>query len=304
MASTHTEVYRRFDGDISRHPLRFLPLFLSELKVATRKKLPLAILYLPLLIGTVIACFAVYAKFMLDGAIGGAKPTSFQEAMAVSAVSTMATSLLEVRALVLQYFVVTTGFALLATTWYGSGLICEDRRVNAHLLYFARPLTRLDYFLGKFCTAAFFGALGVFVPGFLICTMAVVASPDFSFLTEQGDVFVGMAIFSTLWIGTITTFVLAVSSVAPKRVFAMVGVIGFMMLGDGVAAAAAMVGDVPVFRYLGLGGNLGVVGKWLLSRPGTAMPDDLVPSALGVGVMLVLSLVVIARRLRKMELAA
>lgn len=301
MAITHTEIYRRFEGTLSRHPARFLPLFLSELRVATRRKLPLVILYGPLLIGTVIACFGVYARYVLSGAAsGGGGPRDLGMTMAMS----MATNLLEVRSLLVQYFAVTTGFALLATTWYGSGLICEDRRVNAHLLYFARPLTRLDYFLGKLCTAGFFGALAILVPGTLICVMAVVASPELSFLTQQGDVFVGMAAFAALWIGTMGTFVLAVSSVAPKRVFALVGVIGFIMLGDGIVNTAAEVGDIPALAYVGLGTNLASVGEWLLAVPGKPIPDDLVPSAIGVAVMIALSLAVIARRLRSMELAA
>lgn len=302
MASTHTEIYRPFRGELSRHPLRFLPLFLSELRVATRRKLPLAILYIPLLIGTVVTCFLVYARFFLSD-VGG-EPKTLQEAMAFTAAKTAATSLLEVRVLLSQFFRVMIGFALLATTWYGSGLICEDRRANAHLLYFARPLTRLDYFLGKLCAASFFGALGVFVPSVLICLMAVFASPEFSFLTEQGDVIVGMALFSCLWIGSIGLLVLAVSSVAPKRVFAMVGVIGFMMLGDGMANAALEIGDLPVLPYVGLGKNLASLGDWLLAAPGTPAPDGLHQAAIGAGVVLVGCALLLTRQLRKMELAA
>ena len=304
MATTHTEIYRTFDGHISRHPLRFLPLFLSELKVATRKKLPLILLYVPLLIGTVVTCVFVYLKFVLADVADPSGASSIQEALAMSMAVSMASNLLEVRILLLQFFGLMTGFALLATTWYGSGLICEDRRVNAHLLYFARPLTRLDYFLGKFCTAGFFGVLAIFVPSALICLMAVFASPEFSFLTEQGDVFVGMFAYSCLWIGTITTLVLAISSAVPKRVFALVGVIAFMMLGEGIAGAAIEIGEIPVLEYVGLGRNLGLVGEWVLSQPGTEFPEGLRQAATGVGAVLLLSLMVIARQLRKMELAA
>ena len=78
-------------------------------------------------------------------------------------------------------------FALLATAWYGSGLFCEDRRAGAHQLYFARPITRLDYFLGKFLVAAFFGACAILVPALVICLVASFSSPEWSFLKEEGD---------------------------------------------------------------------------------------------------------------------
>src|SRR5437879_3710070 len=40
-------------------------------------------------------------------------------------------------------------FAILFSVWAGSGLIADDLRTGALLMYLSRPLTRLDYVLGK-----------------------------------------------------------------------------------------------------------------------------------------------------------
>src|SRR6188508_2919932 len=91
-------------------------------------------------------------------------------------------------------------FALLAVAWYGAGVLAEDRRLGAHLLYFARPLTRLDYFLGKFLTVAFFGALASLVPGLFICLVAAWSSPKWSFIREESDVLWQTCAYASIWI--------------------------------------------------------------------------------------------------------
>src|SRR5579875_715629 len=47
------------------------------------------------------------------------------------------------------FFKVELFFIMLLVAIAGPGLISQDLRFNALPLYFARPLTRLDYFLGK-----------------------------------------------------------------------------------------------------------------------------------------------------------
>ncbi len=298
MAVTHTEVYRKFKGGIARHPLRFFPLFATELSVATRRKLPLILLYGPVAIATIVTCFIVYAKFALQAGVPDS--SNLQAQLAVG----MASSMLQVRDLILQVNGIMGGFALLAMVWYGSGLICEDRRAKAHLLYFSRPLTRLDYFLGKFCVAAFFGAIAVVVPNFVVCTMAVVTSPEWSFLKEQSDVIWAVFLFGGIWITTMSSLVLAISSLAPKRVFAMVGFFGLIMVLEVFIELGVKVGNVEQLQYLRLTRNLGVVGEWLFTAPGADAPEDVTQCALGVAAWVALSLTVLAQRLRRMELAS
>ncbi|MEZ5974230.1 MAG: hypothetical protein R3E96_05155 [Planctomycetota bacterium] len=54
-----------------------------------------------------------------------------------------------------RFLQVNQFLALLVIAWYGSALIAEDKRLQANLLYFARPVTPLRYILGKLGTAAF-----------------------------------------------------------------------------------------------------------------------------------------------------
>src|SRR5262249_19136815 len=57
------------------------------------------------------------------------------------------------------FFKVQMFFVMLLVVVAGPGLISRDLRFNALPLYFARPLTRLDYFIGKL------GVIGALVAG-------------------------------------------------------------------------------------------------------------------------------------------
>ncbi len=303
MATTHTEVYRGFKGQLSAHPFRWLPLFLSEFAVATRKKLPLLLLYGPVAIATIVAMVMVYLTYIVEGVGDSTESirsgTDVASAFALAAVQSM----LEVRVFITQFYDRMSIFCLLAATWFGSGLICEDRRVNAHLLYFSRPLNRLHYFLGKFVTVGTFAAFAMLVPGLIICLMAVVNSEDYAFLKEQGDVIVYSTLYALLWIVSTSSFVLAISSLAPKKLFALVGVFGFYMMSEMFVEVAREMGKAEFFQYFSPGGNLFAIADWMLARPGAEFTDQVMYSFVGLGAMVGGALFVLARRLKRMELS-
>src|SRR5262249_32824987 len=137
-------------------------------------------------------------------------------------------------------------FALLAAIWFGSGLFADDRRLGAHQLYFARPLTRLDYFLGKFLTVAYFSALAVLGPGLVICTVAAFASPNWSFVRDAWGVILDTFAHAALWVTVTSCVTLCVSSLVSRKAFALAGAFGFFML---TSAFAALLGDVVDRKY-------------------------------------------------------
>jgi len=303
MATTHTEVYRGFKGQLSAHPFRWFPLFLSEFKVATRKKLPLLLLYGPVGIATIVGMVMVYLAYTFE-AMQQAE-TEAQQGLDMAAAIALASvkSMLAVRNLIVDFYDSMSVFCLLAATWFGSGLICEDRRVNAHLLYFSRPLNRSHYFLGKFITVATFGAFAILLPGLLICLMAVVNSPDYAFVKEQGDVIVNSTLYALLWITSVSSFVLAISSLAPKKLFALVGVFAFFILSQMAVEVAREVADVDFIRYFGPSENLMTIAEWMMARPGTEFTNQVMYSFVGTATQVGLALMILARRIKRMELS-
>ena len=303
MATTHTEVYRGFKGQLADHPFRWLPLFLSEFKVATRKKLPLLLLYGPVGISTIVAMVMVYLAYTVEAMQQANSEAQQGLDMAAALALASVKSMLQVRSFITDFYDSMSVFCLLAATWFGSGLICEDRRVNAHLLYFSRPLNRSHYFFGKFVTVASFGAFAMLLPGLLICLMAVVNSPDYAFVKEQGDVIINSTLFALLWIASVSSFVLAISSLAPKKLFALVGVFAFFILSQMAVEVARGVADVNYIQYLSPSETLSNISHWMMARPGTEFTDQVMYSFIGAGTQVGLALLILARRLKRMELS-
>lgn len=299
MARTETDVYRRFDGELRSRPLRFLPITLADFRIATRKKLPLLIFFGPPAIATIVFSFLVYLKFSAE-ALSQAPDFDRRAAMAAS----LAGQLIEVRQQIVEFTRSMQMFALLAITWYGAGLIAEDRRLGAHLLYFSRPLTRLDYFLAKFLTAASFGAFAVLVPGVVICTVAAFSSPEWSFVKEEGEVLWMTPLYTGLWIVVITSIVLAVSSLVKRKNYALAGVFALFMLNGAAAGILSEALGQNGLRRISLVEDFLRIGEWMYELP-TRGRDWSVESAFAVVIgTLLLALAVIALRLRKLEVVA
>lgn len=66
---------------------------------------------------------------------------------------------------------------MLVLAGVGGGLIAEDRRAGAMELYFSRPLTRLDYVIGKLLAAALVPTATIVLPLIILWAMAVGISP-------------------------------------------------------------------------------------------------------------------------------
>jgi len=267
MASTHTEIYRRFDGELQPHPVRWMPLFQSQLRVWTRAKLPLIVLYAPPAIAGIILSFVVYSRFQLEtltgpGLVGDGLDAG--TAIAVGMARAMVETLLEVRNLIMQANMWTQLGALLAVAWFGGGLIAEDRRLGAHLLYFSRPMTRLDYFIGHFLTVGTFGLLAVLTPGLLICLVASFSSPDFAFVKEEWDVILATIGYALVTVTLLTSIALAVSCLVDRKSFALVGIVGLFAGSELTAQVLSELID-PRFQLLGLGRNVVRLGDWMFS---------------------------------------
>jgi ABC-type transport system involved in multi-copper enzyme maturation permease subunit len=302
-ASTHTEIYRRFRGKLRPAPVRALPLFFSGWRAATKRKLAL-ILFVPPLIGAVIFSFVVYAKFSLES---GSAPEALGGGASSPLLGAAASALIEVRNLIVQCNIGLNLFSILIMSWYGAGLIAEDRRLGAHLLYFARPLTRLDYLLGKFLIVVSFGLLAALVPGLIICLVATLSSPHWSFVTEQSRVIFQTLAFGCLWSTVIGGAILTISSLAGRKTFALVGTFGFFMMTWGVALLLANLERDRRWMMLSPILDLRRVAVWMFGTKGVFGPRldwDVQGSWWSLLIFVAACWAITFQRVRRMEIVA
>ncbi len=300
MAVTDTEIYRRFRGELRPAFLRFLPITASGIQVGARNKLAMLLLYVPPGIGTIIMSFVVYTKYAALAESQTA--TGIRErAMAI-----LASRMVEVRDEIVTFNSSTRLFALLAIVWYAGGLLAEDRRLGAHQLYFSRPMTRLDYVLGKLGVACFWGALATLVPGLVICTIASFSSPQWEFLRNEWDVILKTIGYSALWLSTVSLVVLAFSSLTDRRYFAMAAAFGFFMITDAIGGSLSDLYDDERYAVVGIGiGAFQVIADSLFDVRRPAFDDaDPALAWLVVGIVWTLAVGTLAVRMRKLEVVA
>ena len=303
-AETHLEVYRPFQGQLREHAFRAWPMFTTGLRTALKQRKALLILYLPALVATAIMCFVVWFKFMGEAMVRSERETmSPQEQLGMMVAQVKAEQVIGVVSLILNFAKFMGGFALLAVSWFASGLLCEDRKAGAHQLYFARPITRFDYVFGKFLVAAWFSLLAVFVPLFAACLAAAVFSPEWAFVKEQWDVFFRVVAFSLLWSFVVCSLVLAASSLASRKSFALLGIFGFVMLS---VPFAGILGDLVDRRLFSLALliDLDALAQSIFGRP-TEIEGVTATNALGFVTLLSAACWgILWLRLRRLEVVA
>jgi len=301
-AEAHLEVYRRFQGRFEEPRWRFWPILASGLHVALKQKKALLFLYAPIAIATIVFSVVVYFKFVIEGLQPVEGPSMEQMAMQAIA-SARIGDVLEVVTWMIEFNKVMGFAALLLVAWFASGLLCEDKKAGAHQLYFARPITRLDYFLGKFAVGSFFSLVAMLVPMLIISLVAAVTSPEWSFVKEEWDVFPRALGFSLVWTITIVSLVLLASSLAPRRSFAMIGVFAVIFLSE---AASGILGNLVDERFLVIGivNDLNALCYHFFEKPVLGPPVSAGLAWSGVLVTVGFSWLVIAARIRRLEVVA
>jgi hypothetical protein len=303
-AATHTEVYRRFDGELRKRPLRSVTLAWSGIRIGFKKKLPMLLLFIIPAIFTVVIGFMVQLMFEAESAtlrnMAGMEPSA--QTMAMGAM--LSSQLGEVEALIFQLLTNMQFFVVLIMGWYGSGLIAEDRKLRAHLLYFARPMSCLTYTAGKLLTVMFWGSLAVVAPVTIVCSVASLASPDWSFLTERWDTILKLELYAVFWVFFHGILVLAISSLTDRRNRALGGlfILYFLTLAGSNAMAELMSGQG--WRLLSIPNNFQRIFDSLLDQSSAGIGWNLEASLWILGLLTFASAAILSHQTRKLEVGA
>jgi ABC-2 type transport system permease protein len=157
-------------------------------------------------------------------------------------------------------------FAILFAVWAGSGLIADDLRTGALLMYLSRPLTRVDYILGKLGVLTALTFVVTAVPPLVLWGLAVALEPHD--LAKRGLATIPLA---TIVAGATLAIVLSVivgGASAITRSGAMAGllVVGAMVFFGALAATPAA-GALPALKLLSILGDWSALCDGLFGAP-------------------------------------
>jgi hypothetical protein len=152
----------------------------------------------------------------------------------------------------------------------GSGIIAKDAKANAMQVYLSKPVTRLDYFLGKFAALAIIVLMLLFVPGVIMFLLGWLTAPDGKqFLTNCSWMMWSIALYSVIAAAVFSTVVLGLSSVTKNARYAGVAMALVWFCMGAVAQILVMEAGKADLAPLSFSVSLGTIGRALFTDANT-----------------------------------
>ncbi len=190
-------------------------------------------------------------------------------------------------------------------------LISRDIRSRAMLLYFSRPIGRIEYLVGKFMIPAFFLIFVTMLPALALYCLGVVLSPEISIVLTTWDIPLRIMLATVVVVVPAVSLSLMLSSLTQESRFAAFAWFAIWALGQGAwfavlistsiqkeisPTAAAQLPEIRRFSGVSLYNNLGNVQSWIFGFESDSIALTSFLILLGVTVF---SLLILYRRISK-----
>jgi ABC-2 type transport system permease protein len=193
-------------------------------------------------------------------------------------------------------------FTLLLSIFGGAGLIANDLRTGAILVYLSRPLTRRDYVLGKLGVLLALTLSVTLVPGLLLYAIALALAPELFLKWSLAWIGPAILLHSIEMTLSVSLLALAVSSLSRSARVAGLGFAGLFLGLEVVRGILAQGFGLRPVALLSLRADLRALGAALFGvvERGPTLPWSW-PAAVLLAVSL-LCLVILRSRVRAVEI--
>ncbi|HKC11206.1 MAG TPA: ABC transporter permease subunit [Vicinamibacteria bacterium] len=154
-------------------------------------------------------------------------------------------------------------FTLLLSIFGGAGLIANDLRTGAILVYLSRPLTRRDYVLGKLGVLLALNLSVTLVPGLLLYAIALALAPELFLKWSLAWIAPAVVLHSAVVSLSVSLLALAVSSLSRSARVAGLGFAGLFLGLEVVRGILAQGFGLRPVALLSLRANLRALGAAL-----------------------------------------
>ena len=189
---------------------------------------------------------------------------------------------------------------LVVLVFAGAGLVAEDLKHSALQLYFARPLRKRDYVLGKMSVVAFFVLVLVALPWLLLVVFKLVFAGSFAFLVQYPWLPFSIVAYAALLTVFFGCYVMLLSATSRNTRYVVVLIIGVYYFSDVLSEILKGIFRDPHTALFSLRANLQQAGAFLF---GQKPPHD-VPAAwsfLILAAVCGLAAFVLHRKIRSVE---
>lgn len=196
-----------------------------------------------------------------------------------------------------------TIFVFFITVYVGSGLIANDRRANALQIYLSKPLSRVEYVMGKLAILGGFLLLVTWVPAIVLLIVQVLFAGNFAFLTENLYLFPAITLAAFIQAVVVSMTMVALSSLSKSARY-----VGFLFAGV-LFFSQAMYGVLygvtrdSRWAWVSVGANFQqLMAVIFRMRPSYDLPWGV--SLLVIALLVAASALVLERRVRGVEIVA
>jgi ABC-2 type transport system permease protein len=191
-------------------------------------------------------------------------------------------------------------FVFFLTVYVGAGLVADDLRAKALQLYLSRPVTRAQYIAGKATILIVVLATVTWVPAMLLLFLVPVFAGSMAFVTAHLYLIPAISAYSLIHIMLSAFMILALSSLSNSRWFVAVMYAGLAFFTHAVFGVIGMSVDGTTFAWVSIFSNLSQIGDVLFRVPLRYDTPPIV-SALALAVIIALSVFILSRRIRAVE---
>jgi ABC-type transport system involved in multi-copper enzyme maturation permease subunit len=189
---------------------------------------------------------------------------------------------------------------LLVLLFAAAGLISDDLKHNSLQLYFARPLSKKDYLLGKMSVIAFFVVVLTGLPWLLLVVFKLVFAGNFKFLLEYPTLPLSIVAYTLLLTLVFSFYVLLLSALSANTRYVVILIVMTYLFSNGLAGILQRIFRTPYMALFSIRANIRQAGALLF---GTSLPYA-VPTVWSFAVLAgicALALAVLGRKVRGVE---
>jgi ABC-2 type transport system permease protein len=192
-------------------------------------------------------------------------------------------------------------FVFFITIYVGAGLIANDRRANALQIYLSKPLTRIEYVMGKLVTLLVFLTAVTWLPGILLLLLQMMFAGNFTFLRANLFLFPAITLFSAILVLFSAFAMLALSSLSKSRRFVAMMYAGLIFFTAAMYQALSGITTSRAWAVISPEDTLDVVAAVIFRSPGTPSVP-MWAALLTIGVIIAISVWILERRVRGVEI--
>lgn len=195
-------------------------------------------------------------------------------------------------------------FVFFVTIFVGAGLIANDRRANALQIYLSKPLTRLEYIVGKLATLVVFLVAVTWLPAIMLLFLQMMFAGSLTFVRDNLFLLPAITLFSALQVFVSALAMLALSSLSKNRRFVGMMYAGIIFFTAALYQALRAITTSGAWAWISPQDTLDVIADAIFRVPVTEPAMPLPVALLAVVVLLGGSVAIVARHVRGVEVVA